>query len=98
VMIALLRLCLGMQERRAGYESVPHSIKPQEVKGRALLAPELVAAVLDPEHPPSAEQRYGLEHLLLKQEHLREQQYETFRQHWDALEQSNFQRRLRENL
>jgi len=98
VMIALLRLCLGIQDSGAGYENVPHSVKPQKEKGRALLAPELVAAVLDPEHPPSAEQRYGLERLLLKQEHLREQQYETFRRHWDALEQSNFQRRLRENL
>ena len=97
-MIALLRLCLGMQDSGARYENTPHSVKPQKVKGRALLAPELVAAVLDPEHPPSAEQRYGLERLLLNQERLREQQYETFRQHWSALEQGNFQRRLRESL
>lgn len=98
VMIALLRLCLGMQDSGAGYENVPHSVRPRKAKGRALLAPELAAAVLDPEHPPSAEQRYGLERLLLNQEHLREQQYETFRQHWDVLEQGNFQRRLRESL
>ncbi|HEY7415478.1 MAG TPA: CHAD domain-containing protein [Ktedonobacteraceae bacterium] len=98
VMIALLRLCLGMQDSGTGYENALTSVKPQKVKGRLLLEPELVATVLDPEHPPSAEQRYGLERLLSNQEHLREQQYEAFRQHWSTLEQGNFQHRLLESL
>lgn len=98
VMIALLRLCLGMQESGTGYENALDSIKSRKVKGRLLLEPELVTAVLDPAHSPSAEQRYGLERLLFDQERLREQQYETFRQHWYTLERSNFQHQLLENL
>jgi hypothetical protein len=98
VMIALLRLCLGMQDSGAGYEHALNKTRSQKVKGRLLLEPELVAVVLDPEHSPSAEQRYDLERLLLKQEHLREQQYETFHRHWYALEKANFQRCLLESL
>jgi hypothetical protein len=48
VMIALLRLCLSMQDSGAGYENVLQSIKARNIKGRLLLEPELVKAILDP--------------------------------------------------
>lgn len=97
VMIALLRLCLSMQDSGAGYENALQSIKARDIKGRLLLEPELVKAILDPTHTPSAQARYGLEHLLHNQEHLREQQYITFRQHWYALQEKDFLRRLGES-
>jgi len=39
-----------------------------------------------------------LEHFLLSQEHLRNKQYDAFRQHWYALQGRDFKRQVLEML
>ncbi len=91
-MIALLRLCLGSQDSGTAYEQALS--KAQRGKGRLLLQPELVADVVDPDIAPSAEERYGLEQLLLKHHQSREEQYSAFRQHWYQLQARDFRREI----
>jgi hypothetical protein len=93
-LIALLRICLGLQDGGPGYEHVLARIKPQQIRGYSLLRPELLAVLLDRSSAPSAEERYGLEWLLKEQQLLREQQYAAFRQHWYALQLRDFRRQL----
>ncbi len=93
VLIALLRLCLGNQEGAVDTQALSSSSKTQG-KARSLLRPELVADLLDPAVAPSAEQHYGLEHMLRKQEQTREQQYRAFRRHWYHLQEQDFRRHV----
>lgn len=94
VMIALLRVCLGLQDSGPGYEQALARIKPQQVKGYSLIRPELLAILLDGSSTSSAEERYGLEWLLKELQRLREQHYAAFRQHWYALQARDFRRQL----
>jgi hypothetical protein len=94
VMIALLRLCLGSQDGGVIYELALTKADRQSGKGRSIVQPELVAVVLDPDAAPSAEERYGLEQLLLKQEQSREECYGAFRQHWYQLQARDFRREI----
>ncbi len=98
VMIALLRLCLGSQDTATIVDYAHSSAKAQQRKEKALVAPELVADLLDPAVSPSTEERYGLELFLQTQEQLRETQYDTFRQHWYALQARDFRREILETL
>ncbi len=43
---------------------------------------------------PTAEERYGLEHMLLKQQQCREERYTTFRQHWYQLQARDFRHEI----
>ncbi len=92
VLIALLRLCLGSQEGGAAYEKALARVRKQKSQKGLMLPPALVASMLDPKAEPSAEERYGLEQLLLKQHHIREERYETFREHWFKLQERDFRR------
>src|SRR5258708_38062596 len=65
VMIALLRLFLCSQDAGTGYVYALKKAKTLQVKGKFLLNPDLVAQVLGAESPLSAEDRYGLEQLLM---------------------------------
>ena len=94
VFIALLRLCLGSRDSGTTYENALSKTKNQNGKQKTLVQPELVADLLDPAHTPSAEERYGLEQLLHQQEHNREKQYTTFRQHWYQLHARDFRRQI----
>ncbi len=94
VMIALLRLCLGGQDSPTIPEQLHSDVKTQREKGKSLVAPELVAVVLDPAVAPSAGERYGLEQFLQRQEQLREKQYTSFRQHWYMLQARDFRREI----
>jgi len=94
VMIALLRLCLGGEDAGIAYEQALLKAGKQNSKGKLLLQPALVATVLDPDGAPSAEQRFGLEQLLLKQVQLREERYRVFRQHWYQLQARDFRREI----
>jgi CHAD domain-containing protein len=98
VMIALLRLCLGSQDTSTIVDYAQSSAKAQQGKEKSLVAPELVADLLDPAVSPSTEERYGLELFLQTQEQLRETQYDTFRQHWYALQARDFRRDILEIL
>ncbi len=89
VMIALLRLCLGSQDRL----SITDQARPG-AKTKTLVSPELAAGLLDSAVAPSAGERYGLEQLLQRQEQLREEQYTAFRQHWYALQARDFRREI----
>src|SRR5438270_1046752 len=68
VMVAMLRLCLGSQDTGTISDTAKRKEKP-------LVQPELVNNLLKPALAPAAEERYGLENLLHKQEGLREEQY-----------------------
>jgi len=94
VKIALLRLCLGSQDSGVAYEEALVGAKQQYSKKQFILAPELVADLLDPAVAPSAEERYGLEQMLLKQQQDREDQFTTFRQHWHQLQARDFRREI----
>ncbi len=50
--------------------------------------------LLDTAAAPSAEERYGLEQLLRKQQQIREEQYQAFRQHWYHLQEQDFRHHL----
>jgi len=49
---------------------------------------------VDPKKAPSAEERYGLEQILLRQQQIREEQYLAFRQHWYELKVRDFRREI----
>ena len=94
VQIALLRLCLGSQDSGTGYEEALVNARKQHTKKDFLVAPELVADVLEPAQAPSAEERYGLEEMLQRQQRTREEQYKAFREHWYALKARDFRREV----
>ena len=94
VMIALLRLCLGTQDSGVAYEDALVDAQKQYSKKQFILPPQLVAVLLDPASAPSAEERYGLEQMLLKQEQCRKEQYSAFRQHWYQLQARDFRREI----
>jgi hypothetical protein len=94
VMIALLRLCLGGQDSAMIPEQLHSDVKTQREKSKSLVAPELVAVVLDATVAPAAGERYGLEQFLKRQEQLREKQYTSFRQHWYTLQARDFRREI----
>jgi CHAD domain len=94
VMIALLRLCLGSQDSGTAYEDVLVDVGKRESKKGFAVPPELVADLLDPQVAPFAEERYGLEHLLLKQQQCREERYTTFREHWYQLQARDFRHEI----
>ena len=98
VMIALLRLCLGTQDSGVAYEDSLVDAQKQYSKKQFILQPQLVAVLLDPASAPSAEERYGLEQMLFKQEQCREEQYSAFRQHWYQLQARDFRREILEVL
>src|SRR5579859_3717788 len=94
VMIALLRLCLGSQDSGTAYEeALLDTTKHQNKKGFTLPA-DLVADLLEPRVAPTAEERYGLERMLLRQQQQREEQYSGFRQHWYRLQAQDFRREI----
>ena len=98
IMIALLRLCMGSEDAGITYEQALVKAGKQKGKGKLLLKPVLVAAVVDPNVAPSSGQRYGLEQLLLKQAQLREECYRVFRQHWYLLQACDFRREILDML
>lgn len=94
VMIALLRLCLGSQDSGTAYEEALLDTKKSQGKKGFALPADLVTDLLEPGVAPTAEERYGLERMLLKQQQRREEQYGTFRQHWYELQARDFRREI----
>jgi len=94
VLIALLRLCLGGQESGTAYQKALAHVEKQKRKKKLMVPPELVASILDPANTPSAEERYGLEHLLMQEQHIREERYHTFHEHWRWLQKQDFRREI----
>jgi len=92
VLIALLRLSLANQDSDVisvtGHAA--HSGHLASRPGKTLVAADLVERLLEPSTAPTVEQRFGLEQFLKRQEHLRETQYATFRQHWYRLKSRDF--------
>ncbi|MBO0777754.1 MAG: CHAD domain-containing protein [Ktedonobacteraceae bacterium] len=91
VLIALLRLCLGSQENPLPERALAQL---QRSTARSFVWPDMVVELLDRSVAPSAEQRYGLEQLLRKQQQTRTEQYQTFRRHWYRLQEQDFRRQL----
>jgi hypothetical protein len=98
VMIAMLRLCLGSQDSGTAYEMALARAGKQDTEQKFTLPPALVADVLDPAVTPDADERYGLEQLLARQQAVREDHYRTFRQHWYALKGRDFRREMLQTL
>jgi hypothetical protein len=98
VMIALLRLCLGSHDTSTIPEAMHYNGNNQQRHEKSLVSADLIADLLDPTVAPSVEERYGLEHFLQSQEQLRNKQYDTFRQHWYALQARDFKRQVLEVL
>jgi CHAD domain-containing protein len=90
VMIALLRLCLGSQDSGTAYEKALVDTKKSHSQKGFILPAELVADLLEPDVAPSADERFGLEQMLLKQHQWREKQYKAFHQHWYRLLERDF--------
>jgi CHAD domain-containing protein len=93
VMVALLRLCLGSYDSGVDYEYALKSVAEEE-RGKAMVNPALLAALVDPQTPPSAEEREGLELLVDGIQKQREEQYTTFHRHWNQLRAQDFQGRV----
>lgn len=88
VMIALLRLCLGSQDSGEGYElALSHVL---QTGGKVSLDADLVAHLVDPASAPTAEQRLGLEQMLVHLQQRRKEEYDAFRRHWYELKKENF--------
>lgn len=98
VMIALLRLCLGSQDSGVAYEQALVEVEKQGSKKEVLVPPAMVADLVDPGVVPTAEQRYGLEEMLLKQQQMREERFAAFHQHWSRLQARDFRREILEIL
>lgn len=98
VMVALLRLCLASQDSGAAYEQALAQVGKHPVKGKIIVPPDLIAKLVEPSTLPSDRERYGLEQLLQRRIQSREEEYNTFRQHWQALEARNFRREILEVL
>jgi len=94
VIIALLRLCLGSQDSGVAYEQALVEVEKQGSKKEALVSPAMVADLVDPSVEPTAEERYGLEEMLLTQQRMREERYAVFRQHWYQLQARDFRREI----
>lgn len=98
VLIALLRLCLSAQDSGSAYAHALYSLQGRRVKTKLLFPPALVVSLLDPSAEPSAEERYGLEQLLLRQQGLRKERYEVFRRHWYVLQARDFRHEILHSL
>ena len=94
VIIALLRLCLGSQDSGVAYEQALVEVEKQGSKKEALVPPAMVADLVDPSVESTAEERYGLEEMLLTQQRMREERYAVFRQHWYQLQARDFRREI----
>ena len=94
VLIALLRLCLGSQDSGVAYEDALARAQKQRSSKELILPAELVADLVDPKFTPSAEERYGLEQMVVRQQHQREERYRAFRQHWYLLQGRDFRREI----
>ena len=109
VLIALLRLCLANQDsqavsaagaaservdQHAGQNSSKRIGSTGQHPGKTLVTPDLLEHLLNTTNAPTVEQRYGLEQLLQRKEHEREDQYTTFRQHWYRLKVENFRHQI----
>lgn len=94
VLIALLRLCLGSQESGSAYQKALVRVKNQKQRKGLMLPPALVARVLDPTGSLSAPERYGLEQLLVTEQHTREERYRAFHEHWSQLQERDFRQEV----
>lgn len=98
VMTALLQLCLeqSQNENSNTTQNVngkhAQAVKAQQREGKHLLTNvALLTHLLDVRVAPSQEQRNGLELLLQETQRQRKEQYRVFREHWDRLQERNFQ-------
>lgn len=98
VMIALLRLCLASQDSGTAYEHALSRVEKHPGKGKLMVPPELLAKLLDPATVPSDEARFGLEQLLQQRLQRREDEYKSFHQHWEHLQERDFRRKVLETL
>lgn len=94
VLIALLRLCLGSQESGVAYQKALARVQRQKKEKSLTLPPAMVASVLSPANVLSAEERYGLERLLIAEQHTREERYLAFHEHWSRLQEQHFRQEV----
>lgn len=98
VIIALLRLCLGSLDSGSGYIKALRHVERQTAKGKYIVNPAFIKHLLIEEAAPTARQRRGLEWLLSARQSARQEQYRSFRQHWEELKTQEMERRLTKSL
>lgn len=101
VMVALLSLCLEQRENDGEGKKSKHTlaVEAQQRAGTHLISNlDLVSHLLDNQTAPTQVQRNGLEQLVHDTQRQRAQQYEAFREHWDALQKRNFSQEVRDML
>jgi hypothetical protein len=94
VLVALLSLCLAQPQQSERQTDNQHAqaVKAQQQEGKHLIANvDLVTHLLDAHTAPTSAQRKGLERLLHDTQQQRKRQYNAFREHWDALQERDFQ-------
>ena len=93
VMIALLTLRLEQQANGQVHTNDKHTqaVQAQQRAGKHLITNlDLVTHLLDAHIAPTQAERDGLERLLHSTQQQREEQYNAFREHWDALQVRGF--------
>lgn len=101
VLMALLRLCSQQGEHAEGHVQDSHAqaVAAQHEAGKHLITDiALVAHLLDAGTAPAQIQRVSLQHLLESTKQQREAQYVVFREHWDSLQERDFQGAIRSIL
>lgn len=93
VMIALLRMRLSDGQNDMAAEHGAGANEPPS-HTKSLVSADMGAYLLGSHATPTEEQRHGLEAFLHQQVNLREQRYDTFRQHWRQLEERDFRREV----
>ena len=95
VMILMLRLCLARKDGTTDEQTLQAKERKQ---AKSSLPPDLLPILLDNKVTPDSEQRYGLEQLLRASEQDRIRRYQAFYQHWQHLQEQDFQHHLSEIL
>lgn len=95
VMIELLQVGLENRERGVSYDEAIAQTTPDKTHHeRVAVNPEMLAYLINPELVPSAQEYDGLQLLLMSLQQSRKEQYTTFRQHWQHLQERDFRREL----
>jgi hypothetical protein len=89
VMIALLQLSLSSQDREASYEDGQLTTRE-----KITFRPALLSCILDSAVAPSAQERQGLELLLISLQREYKEQYTIFHDHWYRLKEQDFRRQV----
>jgi CHAD domain-containing protein len=85
---------IELLQRLEGGAASAKPAPPGEKEGAELVPADLLADLLDPAAAPVAEERYGLQRMLLREQLRRVERYSAFHQHWRLLQTRDFRREV----